>query len=109
MVRIQTIEIERLHDSTFDFLETSKICVILMKLFGPQAIFYMRRFGAITLDENSQNSPAHLMLYLTLYFIFEVQIGFSAVGITLFLKIILLVEIQKAQILRIRGTNISDS
>ena len=90
-----------MHDSTFDFLEMCKICAILITLFGPQAIFYMRRFGAITLDENSQNSPAHLMLYLILDF-FEIQIWFRLVEITLFAEIILQVEIQKAQIWRIK-------
>ena len=62
MVRIYTTEIERLYDSTFDFLEIRKNSVIFIKLFESQAIFYVRLFGTITLDENSQNYPAHITL-----------------------------------------------
>ena len=62
MNKIITIAIERLYNSTFDFLEIRKISVILIKLFESQAIFYVRLFGTITLDENSQNYPAHIML-----------------------------------------------
>ena len=62
MNNITTIAIERLYNSTFDFLEIRKISVILIKLFESQAIFYVRLFGTITLDENSQNYPAHITL-----------------------------------------------
>ena len=62
MNKIITIAIERLYNSTFDFLEIRKISVILIKLFESQAIFYVRLFGTITLDENSQNYPAHITL-----------------------------------------------
>ena len=108
MVRIYKTEIERLYDSIFDFLEIRKISVILIKLFESQAIFYVRLFGTITLDENSQNYPAHIALWLKLNFIFEIQIRFRLVGITLYLEIILQVEIQKAQFWWMRGPNISD-
>ena len=59
MVKIQTIEIERLHDSTFDFLEIRKVSVILMKLFESQVIFYMRRFCGMALNEVKQNPSVH--------------------------------------------------
>ena len=62
MNKIITTAIERLYNSTFDFLEIRKISVILIKLFESQAIFYVRLFGTITLDENSQNYPAHITL-----------------------------------------------
>ena len=62
MNKIITIEIERLYNSTFDFLEIQKISFILINLFESQAIFYVRLFGTITLDENSQNYPAHITL-----------------------------------------------
>ena len=62
MNKIITIAIERLYNSTFDFLEIRKISVTLIKLFESLAIFYVRLFGTITLDENSQNYPAHITL-----------------------------------------------
>ena len=62
MNKIITIAIERLYNSTFDFLEIRKISVILMKLSESQVIFYMRRFCGMTLIEVRQNCPVHPLL-----------------------------------------------